>query len=96
MIGCGRAAVSEICEISRANLADGAGSEAIAGLGPLGGFGKHQSNQERDLHRWVQGVHSMTLVPYEVTMVLNVSWSSLKAVFQQASNQDFKSSERCF
>lgn len=77
MVGCGRAGVAEVCDISRANLADGHVSEAIVGLSSLGGFGKHESNQERDLHRWLKGLHSMTLEPVEVSMVLNVSWNHI-------------------
>ena len=74
MIGTGRAAVSEVAEISRANIHDGVAHEAIRGLGSLGGFGKHKSNEERDLHRWVQGLHNMSLTPFEVSMTLNVTW----------------------
>ena len=72
MIGCGRAGVAEICDISRAN---------VHGLSSLGGHGKHQQNQERDLHRWVKGLHSMTLEPFQVPMLLNASWIS-KQSFQ--------------
>lgn len=73
MLGTGRAGVAEICDISRANVADGVRSEAVVGLSSLGGRGKFESNQERDLHRWVKNLHSMTLEPFEVTMFLNVS-----------------------
>ena len=48
MVGSGRAAVAEICDISRANVADGAKNQALLGLSSLGDFGKHESNQERD------------------------------------------------
>jgi hypothetical protein len=75
MVGSGRAAVAEVCDISRANVADGAKHETLLGLSSLGGFGKYESNQERDLHRWVKGLHAMTLEPFEVTMLLNVSCS---------------------
>lgn len=80
MVGCGRAAVAEVCDISRANLADGHVSEAILGLSSLGGFGAHASNQERDLHRWLKGLHSMTLEPFEVPLVLNVSWNYISKI----------------
>jgi hypothetical protein len=74
MIGCGRAGIAEICDISRANVADGMHKEAVYVLSSLGGHGKHQNNQERDLHRWVKGLHSMTLEPLEMSLTLNVSW----------------------
>ena len=74
MIGSGRAAIGEICDISRANVADGVQSEALQGLSSLGNSGKCESNQERDLHRWVKGLHSMTLEPFHISMTLNVPW----------------------
>ena len=77
MGGSGRAAVAEICDISRANVADGAKNQALLGLSSLGDFGKHESNQERDSHRWVKGLHAMTLEPFEVPMLLNVSYSNV-------------------
>lgn len=73
MVGSGRATVAEICDISRANVADGHTSEAIVALRSMGACGHHESNQERDLHRWISGSFSMTLEPFEVPMVLNVS-----------------------
>ena len=44
MIGSGRASVAEICEISRANLADGMQNEALEVLASLGAGGDHPSN----------------------------------------------------
>lgn len=82
MVGCGRSSVAEVCDISRANVADGMQSKAIYGLNSLGGNGVHDQNQERDLHRWVKGLHGMNLEPLEVTMNLNVSWSLEKGNFQ--------------
>jgi len=81
MIGCGRASVSEICDISRANIDDGADIAAVRGLGSLGTFGRHQQNQERDLHRWVKGLHSMRLEPFSVSIPLNVSWPIARMLF---------------
>lgn len=74
MVGSGRASVAEICDMSRANVEDGLRSKTVYGLKSLGGSGKHEQNQERDLHRWVKGLHGMTLEPYGVTMDLNVAW----------------------
>lgn len=74
MVGSGRASVAEVCEISRANIADGSTSQTLLGLKSLGGDGKHESNQERDLHRWVKGLHSMRLEPFFIDLVLNDPW----------------------
>ena len=47
-------------KISRANVADGVQSGSFTQLEVTGyRRGKHQSNQERDLHRWLEGLHSM-------------------------------------
>lgn len=73
MVGSGRATIAEVCDMSRANVADGLYSKALQGLSSLGGGGRHDQNQERDLHRWVKGMHGMTLEPFEVTMELNAS-----------------------
>ena len=73
MIGSGRASVAEICDISRANVADGSTAEALAGLMSLGGNGKHQSNQERDLHRWLHQLHGCKLEAYKVPFLLKAS-----------------------
>lgn len=82
MVGCGRSSVAEVCDISRANVADGMHSKAIYGLNSLGGNGVHEQTQERDLHRWVKGLHGMNLEPLEVTMNLNVSWILEKEFFK--------------
>lgn len=88
MVGCGRAGVAEICDISRANLSDGATAEALHGLSSLGTGGKHASNQERDLHRWMKGSYSMTLETIEISMLLNVPWPMVeKGVFTHGSKK---------
>lgn len=83
MVGSGRATIAEVCDMSRANVADGLYSKALQGLSSLGGSGKHDQNQERDLHRWVKGMHGMTLEPFEITMELNASWLD---TFKQVSS----------
>ena len=80
MVGSGRATIAEVCDMSRANVADGLYSKALQGLSSLGASGKHDQNQERDLHRWVKGMHGMTLEPFEVTMELNVSWFANRCI----------------
>lgn len=73
MIGSGRASVAEICEISRANLADGMQNEAREVLASLGAGGDHPSNQERDLLRWLKTY--VSLESFNVEMALNVPWT---------------------
>lgn len=47
MVGCGRSSVAEVCDISRANVADGMQSKAIYGLNSLGGNGVHDQNPRK-------------------------------------------------
>lgn len=61
MVGSGRASVAEICGMSRANVEDGLRSKSVCALKSLGGSGKHEQNQERDLHRWVKGLRVISL-----------------------------------
>lgn len=73
MIGSGRSSIAEICDISRANVADGQESQAVHALRSLGGDGKYASNQERDLHRWTRNLYGTRLETYTVPFLLNVS-----------------------
>ena len=74
MIGSGRASIAEVCDISRANVADGFQSEALIGLKSLGANGKYEHNQERDLHRWLRHLHGYQLEAYKVPFRLKVSF----------------------
>ena len=75
MIGSGRAHVSEVCDLARANLADGIPSEALEAFASLGAGGRYCSNQERDLHKWLHSLFGLKLTTYKVKMFLNVSKS---------------------
>lgn len=65
--------MAEICDLARANRADGLPSAALEAFSSLGASGKHEGNQERDLHRWLHSLYGMKLTVYQVTMQLNVS-----------------------
>jgi len=82
MVGCGRSSVADICDISRANCADGVTSAALHRLKSLGATGAHSSNQERDLHVWLKGLHGTRLQPFKVPMELNVSWLTFLLAFK--------------
>ena len=73
MLGCGRANVSEICDLARANIKDGLPSAELEAFGSLGSGGRHTANQERDLHRWLRSLWGVKLTVYKVTMNLIVS-----------------------
>ena len=74
MLGTGRANVSEICDLARANVKDGLPSAALQAFSSLGSCGKHTSNQERDLHRWLRSLWGVKLSIFKVSMHLTVAW----------------------
>ena len=74
MVGTGRSSVADICDISRANCADGVTSTALHYLKSMGAGGTHLSNQERDLHTWLKGLRGTRLEPFRIPIPLNVSW----------------------
>lgn len=69
MIGSGRAHVAEVADMARANHLPSGAVECFATLGTEG---KWPSNQERDLHRWLQCLFGVSLRPYQVQMEVNV------------------------
>ena len=77
MLGSGRAHVAEICDLARANVADGLPSAAIRAFSSLGTEGRHSANQERDLHRWLHNIYDVNLSTYKVPMKLTDSWCNL-------------------
>ena len=81
MIGCGRANIAGICDLARAQVADGISSEAVDAISSLGAGGRHEANQERDLHRWLKNLYNVNITPYKFPMTLIVTWCSLAKVF---------------
>ena len=81
MLGTGRANVAQVCDLARANVADGLPAEALLAFSSLGSGGRHSGNQERDLHRWLHSLFGLKLAPYKVRMHLNVSSQVLVAKF---------------
>lgn len=77
MLGTGRARVSEVCELARANVRDGVESLVLSAFSSLGAGGAHQSNQERDLHKWLHSIYGVKLTPYRVTMDLTVLYATI-------------------
>ena len=52
-------------------MADQPCSQAVAAFASLGAGGRHESNQERDLHRWLKQLWRLELQPY--TLMLEVA-----------------------
>ena len=68
MIGSGRSSIAAVADLSRAYLQDSGGStpQAVQAFASLGGWGSHEQNQERDLHKWVNGLHGLNLETFDV------------------------------
>lgn len=77
MLGSGRTNVAEICDLARANVQDGLPSGALRAFSSLGAEGRHESNQERDLHKWLYNLYGVDLTTYKVTMKLDVPWPNV-------------------
>ena len=73
MIGSGRAHVSEVADLARANVQDDLPSDAVQCFASLGTDGKHPANQERDLHVWLKQLYGVGLAPYLVPMDVHES-----------------------
>ena len=63
--------LSELQDMSMANVYDGCPSEAVQAFASLGRFGKCRKNIERDLHRWLRNLHGTQLEPYFVKLWLD-------------------------
>ena len=70
MIGSGKIHVHTVAEIARAQLLDGHVMPSVEMFASLGGFGKQPGHEERDLHRWLHGLHDLNLEIYWTTMKL--------------------------
>ena len=68
MIGTGRATIAQVGDLARAIVSDGLPHEALQAFASLGGGGRHPSNQERDLHRWISKLFGCQLETYKVMM----------------------------
>ena len=71
MLGSGEATVSQLAKLARALVLD-VPHEAMIAFASLGADGRYQSNQERDLHRWMRNLWGFNLEPYPMWMELSV------------------------
>lgn len=70
MIGTGKANVSTLVSVAQAQAQDGELPEAVKAFASLGCWGKHRSNEERDMHRWLHNLYDRHLEVYHVDMEL--------------------------
>lgn len=80
MVGAGRASISEVCDISRANVADGVKSEALIDWIDFTKIFWEVRKQPRTGSTQVdEGL--MTLEPLEIPMDLNVPWKMFLDIY---------------
>ena len=70
MLGQGQASVQQLATLARAIVKD-VPHEAMTAFASLGASGRHESNQERDLHRWMRNLWNFHLEPLPVWMELS-------------------------
>ena len=89
MIGAGKSNVRTVVSIAQSQLRDGPVPPAIECFASLGSYGAHPSNEERDLHRWLQGLHNITLSVYYTTMRIEASEQKQNILYQQFVSSRF-------
>ena len=72
MIGKGSAHVRTVVSIAQAQALDSEPPAAIAAFASLGSFGRCNSNEERDLHRWLKNLYNVSLEVYYTPFELQV------------------------
>ena len=73
LIGSGKANISSVVSIAQSQRLDSLDmglklNPAIEAFASLGAFGKCPSHEERDLHRWLSGLHNLQLDVYYTNM----------------------------
>ena len=66
MIGSGKSHIRTVVSIAQAQSRDQEPTPAVKAFASLGTFGRNNANEERDLHRWLQGLHGIQLEVYNV------------------------------
>ena len=68
MIGTGACHIRTVCAIAQAQAKDNLVSPAIERFAALGNWGAHPSNEERDLHVMLRGLHGLELSTYDIKL----------------------------
>ncbi|CAE7832343.1 unnamed protein product [Symbiodinium sp. CCMP2592] len=86
MIGSGKSHVAHAQSLAVAMVRDGIPQEAVTAFASLGSFGAHESNAERDLHRWLRGLYGVTLEPYFIDVMLEKDDADIDDIGEQEDN----------
>lgn len=91
MIGSGKSHIRTVVSIAQAQSLDQEPPPAVKAFASLGTFGRNNANEERDLHRWLQGLHGIQLEVYNVRFSVQAFGPvSIKlSLFPHYSNQGF-------
>lgn len=74
LVGRGQISVQSATEIAQAVVADHVlPNPALKAFASLGTSGKHSSNSERDLHRWLKNLFGFRLQSYSIEMELEAT-----------------------
>lgn len=74
MIGSGKSHIRTVVSIAQAQSLDQEPPAAVKAFASLGAFGKCDNNEERDLHRWLQGLHGIELEVYYEKFTIQALW----------------------
>lgn len=74
MIGSGKSHVRTVVSIAQAQSRDQEPPPAIKAFASLGSFGRNNSNEERDMRRWLQRIHGIQLEVHNIDFTLQVLW----------------------
>lgn len=89
MIGSGKSHIRTVVSIAQAQSQDQEPIPAVKAFASLGTFGKNNANEERDLHRWLQGLHGIQLEVYNVRFSVqefgpvSINFVNVSTFFQQ-------------
>lgn len=72
MIGSGKSHIRTVVSIAQAQARDQDPPPAVKAFASLGGFGNCSANEERDMHRWLEGLHGIALEVYNVQFKMHV------------------------
>lgn len=74
LVGRGQISVQSATEIAQAVVSDhSVPNPALKAFASLGSSGKHTSNSERDLHRWLKNLYGFRLQSYTIKMDLEAT-----------------------
>ena len=81
LVGRGGADVAVATSLARAVISDGLDAPDLKCLASCGSDGRHDSNSERDLHRWLKDMWGLNVQPYPIRLELQVAWPFLFKAF---------------